>query len=309
MTSHANPMTTEPTQRGSERYSQPEKEALGHLAFHVLGADSSNFSSEHARLIMGLLARFERLDRRHAIPVGVSTVTDEMVEAALKVWSASAWASIQAHSEGNTPKDGPREAMRAALQAALSPKGVSDDHTEAAHLKFRREAFELAMKTDPQEFGFDFDPHAHNTVEGLARTLAIVAGGYAFTLTDEGYLAGCVAGDQGYAVTGICVDDTEFFPTVTAKSPKGEAPEGETIVAAAIQYHGLTVSLPPPARHHTILHPLADIVGKVIGPDEQGFLTSTGRFVGRFEARDIAIQSGQNRKPDHQHWLFSEDLW
>jgi hypothetical protein len=62
----------------------------------------------------------------HASPVGVSTVTEELVEAALKVWSASAWASIQAHADGNTPKDGPSEAMRAALQAALSLKGAPE---------------------------------------------------------------------------------------------------------------------------------------------------------------------------------------
>lgn len=83
----------------------------------------------------------------------------------------------------------------------------------------------------------------------------------------------------------------------------------ETIIAAAILYKGLIVTLPPPARHHTILHPLGDIVGEVIGPDEQGFLTSRGRFVGRIEARDIAVQIMGVKPKNRSSYLFSEDLW
>lgn len=103
----------------------------------------------------------------------------------------------------------------------------------------------------------------------------------------------------------------------------------ETIVAAAIRlpvppvfsslrWQGsplypdyVFVTAPPPARHHSLLHPLGD--GHVIGPDDQGFLTSTGRYVGRREALEIVIASGQPQI-DHPSrnaggQLFSEDLW
>lgn len=82
----------------------------------------------------------------------------------------------------------------------------------------------------------------------------------------------------------------------------------ERIISAAINYRGLIVSLPPPARHHNILHALGAIVHDVIGPDEQGFLTDQGRFVDRVEARDIAVQQ-MGIKPAHDWHLFSEDLW
>jgi hypothetical protein len=93
---------------------------------------------------------------------------------------------------------------------------------------------------------------------------------------------------------------------------------GETIVAAAMLFHNahepgdpramsVIVSAPPPARHHNLF-----IAYDRLGPpDEQGFLTSTGRFVGREEAAFIARQAGQpiirsEARGDH---LFSEDLW
>lgn len=103
----------------------------------------------------------------------------------------------------------------------------------------------------------------------------------------------------------------------------------ETIVAAAIRvpvpeslqrvrHHGVniypeyvTVTAPPPARHHSLLHPVAN--EHVIGPDDQGFLTSTGRYVGRVEALQIVKAAGQHQI-DHPSrnaggQLFSEDLW
>lgn len=103
----------------------------------------------------------------------------------------------------------------------------------------------------------------------------------------------------------------------------------ETIVAAAIRkrvpahfrkqtWQGkpvypeyITVTAPPPARHATLLHPMCNET--VVGPDDQGFLTSTGRFVGRAEALQIVLASGQPQI-DHPSRnaggnLFSEDLW
>lgn len=104
----------------------------------------------------------------------------------------------------------------------------------------------------------------------------------------------------------------------------------ETIVAAAIRfpvdnefkevYHDsnrvypdfLTVSAPPPARHHTLLHPTSIATNMKIGPDNQGFLTSTGRYVSREEAYRIAVEAKQEFIPHKSHIpgvLYSEDLW
>lgn len=100
----------------------------------------------------------------------------------------------------------------------------------------------------------------------------------------------------------------------------------ETIVAAALRTRfwcpgtpksEQIVSAPPPARHHTLLHPLNHLLKNAgqrghIAPDDQGFLTSTGRFVDRKEAMQIALSSGQpmiNHPSRNNHTLYSEDLW
>lgn len=82
----------------------------------------------------------------------------------------------------------------------------------------------------------------------------------------------------------------------------------ETIVAAAV-YHGCIVSLPPPARHHTIIQSL-DTLGYpgIIGPEAQGFVTSTGRYVNRVEGYYVAV-TGNGMEPKQKPELFSEDLW
>ncbi|TPK15216.1 hypothetical protein FJ872_19680 [Mesorhizobium sp. B2-5-9] len=85
--------------------------------------------------------------------------------------------------------------------------------------------------------------------------------------------------------------------------------QDERIVAAAVRQYGLTVSLPAPARHGDILKPLHIASGVLVQPDDQGFLTSTGRFVGRTEAVDVARAAGQIIKPQWPPHLFSEDLW
>ncbi len=110
-------------------------------------------------------------------------------------------------------------------------------------------------------------------------------------------------------------------------------PATETIVAAALQIHldnipaelrdmmfngkpvyptTLTVSSPAPARHGTLLHPLTSLTGIRVSPYDQGFLTSTGRYVSREEGHKIAVASGQPMI-DHPSRidgvLYSEDLW
>lgn len=85
----------------------------------------------------------------------------------------------------------------------------------------------------------------------------------------------------------------------------------ETIIAAAIQY-GATISLPPPARHHTIIQTMdleMDIDGMKAIPSSQGFLTSSGRFVNRVEAYYIALKAEQLSKTKDKPQLYSEDLW
>lgn len=87
----------------------------------------------------------------------------------------------------------------------------------------------------------------------------------------------------------------------------------ETIVAAALKVDNLIVSAPPPARHHTLLFALHNTYGKRgprVGPSDQGFVTSAGRFVQRDEAARLAVAAGQILKPKFQpNALFSEDLW
>lgn len=89
----------------------------------------------------------------------------------------------------------------------------------------------------------------------------------------------------------------------------------ERIVAVACRAKGvvvdspsgkvmLTLTLPAPARHHNILWGW----GRV-SPENQGFLTSEGRFVGRKEAAEIAMASGQVIALQSAPNLYSEDLW
>ncbi len=88
--------------------------------------------------------------------------------------------------------------------------------------------------------------------------------------------------------------------------------ENERIVAADV-YHGATISLPPPARHDTILKSMIFVMGfenALVHPEKQGFLTSTGRFVNRVEAYQIAYRAGQLlRNTAGRPELYLEDLW
>lgn len=87
------------------------------------------------------------------------------------------------------------------------------------------------------------------------------------------------------------------------------------IAAAAIMKRGMIFTLPPPARHHTILAVLNeefDILQD--GSTEQGFITDHGEFVRRKPALMIAQHAGQlkrSQEPGSYQGpeLFSEDLW
>lgn len=85
----------------------------------------------------------------------------------------------------------------------------------------------------------------------------------------------------------------------------------ERIVSAAILY-GAILSLPPPARHGDIIASMDTIMGidgPLATPDRQGFITDTGRYVNRVEARNIAWRAGQIISGSRGPELFSEDLW
>lgn len=79
------------------------------------------------------------------------------------------------------------------------------------------------------------------------------------------------------------------------------------IVAVAMKLDsGLIVTMPPPARHHTVLHAAPTRMHYA----EQGFLTSDGSFATRMQALEIARLSGQIlRETAPQQGLFSEDVW
>jgi len=85
----------------------------------------------------------------------------------------------------------------------------------------------------------------------------------------------------------------------------------ETIERAAVILDGEVWQLPRPARHHHILWAIDQVTGRGIEgiPANQGFVTSTGRFVGREDAARIAVLAGQVIEPQYGRELYSEDLW
>lgn len=84
--------------------------------------------------------------------------------------------------------------------------------------------------------------------------------------------------------------------------------DGERIVRAAIRVGHAVYSVPPPGRHGDVF--ALDKATHQCAPEDQGFLTSTGRFVERDEALTIAAAAGQIIvKTGPADILFSEDVW
>ena len=82
------------------------------------------------------------------------------------------------------------------------------------------------------------------------------------------------------------------------------------IVAAAVQYKGLTFSVEIPGRHCDVLRLMVKAgLSRPIRDDVQGFLTNVGTFVDRVEAGRIAIEAGQLPSLPVPPDLYSEDLW
>jgi hypothetical protein len=84
--------------------------------------------------------------------------------------------------------------------------------------------------------------------------------------------------------------------------------EKRQIVAVAVRKHEAVASLPKPARHVNLLAELR-YVGIDADDWEQGFMTSDGQYVTRFQARAIAVKSGQIVKAKCPPDLYSEDVW
>jgi hypothetical protein len=90
----------------------------------------------------------------------------------------------------------------------------------------------------------------------------------------------------------------------------------EVIVAAAIKHpDGEIYALPAPARHCHIIQMMLEDKGRNgehgINTQDQGFLTSYGRYIDREEAAKIADHAGQLKIKycGAPTILFSEDIW
>lgn len=98
---------------------------------------------------------------------------------------------------------------------------------------------------------------------------------------------------------------------VVPSEPVAPVEPVECITAAAIQWDGVTYSLPKPARHGQVLHSVEDVLGAEKSAfATQGFLTSEGRFVNRVQALQIAHRANQIiKKTGGDRDLYSEDVW
>ncbi len=86
------------------------------------------------------------------------------------------------------------------------------------------------------------------------------------------------------------------------------------IGAAVISSNGDMFAMAPPARHGDVIRYMVTQGRKSqeVFDAEQGFVTSTCRFVNRQEAYQIAKENGQLIRPEIDHipgTLFSENVW
>lgn len=82
------------------------------------------------------------------------------------------------------------------------------------------------------------------------------------------------------------------------------------IVAAAIFYRNMIISMPAPARHADILRELCQINQGAAVDGEQGFLSDDGTFWNRREAKRLVTEGCHKTIGNHcRTKLFSEDLW
>lgn len=121
-------------------------------------------------------------------------------------------------------------------------------------------------------------------------------------------------GSQGLDDDGHC-ERCGLIPIMGEHCPPGflvEDPAREMIVRAALRYKGEIYSTTPPGRHHNVMWTMlaSGLPTESCEIPNQGFLTSTGRFVDRYEGFRIAKAAGQLwRKPTPDGMLTSEDVW
>lgn len=87
----------------------------------------------------------------------------------------------------------------------------------------------------------------------------------------------------------------------------------ETITGVALLHdNGALIALPRPSRHHHLFALAAFMAAGDFNDARQGFMTSTGRYVGREEAKEIVKAAGQDFKVGLARTdpkLYSEDVW
>lgn len=105
----------------------------------------------------------------------------------------------------------------------------------------------------------------------------------------------------------------DLFAEIAPIAGDGDAPASERIVGVALT---LDKTLPParlpaPKRHHDLIKRLSvlGVSEKRMTQATQGFITVSGEFLDRAQAREAAIRTGQAPDPAHARHLFSEDLW
>ena len=83
----------------------------------------------------------------------------------------------------------------------------------------------------------------------------------------------------------------------------------ETIEGVAIIQDGVLYQMPKPKRHHHLIEHIFKETGKTVY-GEQGFITSTKRFVTRTEGLEVAKKANQLLpRHSHEYHLFSESVW
>jgi hypothetical protein len=86
----------------------------------------------------------------------------------------------------------------------------------------------------------------------------------------------------------------------------------ERLVAVAIRYGGTVYRWPTEGRHGWVIEQMIrdGLPREAVFAQNQGFVTSTGRFVTRQEAVEIARKARQLRREiGRARTLFSEDCW
>lgn len=73
------------------------------------------------------------------------------------------------------------------------------------HIAFRKKVLEEAYNLRGEDFVGEFNSGGEE-VEDYAKQIAIILAAYDFTISEDNHLMALVAGDQGWADTGIVVD-------------------------------------------------------------------------------------------------------